>query len=166
MIDSGTLRLGRIGDWEQIRAIYLEGIATKLATFETSCDVPNGEKWFAGKVQGSVTVAEADEILGWSALSPVSDRCAYGGVAEVSVYVAQVAAGKGVGTALLNRLIDFAEENRIWTLQAGIFLENLPSIRLHEKCGFRKVGVREKLGQLDDEWKDVVLMERRSSTIF
>ena len=163
-----TLRSASIDDWSAIRRIYLEGIATKLATFETACSVPeNGEAWFTGKLDQSIFVVTQDgEVLGWSALSPVSDRCVYGGVAEVSVYVSTNATGQGIGRKLLDRLIDFAESHRIWTLQAGIFKDNEASIRLHEKCGFRTVGVREKLGQLEGEWKDVVLMERRSSTIF
>ena len=161
-----TLRPAQITDWPSIRRIYLEGIATGLATFETSCGVPEGgSDWFSGKIENSVFVLGEDQVAGWSALSPVSDRCVYGGVAEVSVYVDPAAGGKGLGTVLLNRLIEFAEQNNYWTLQAGIFQENVPSVRLHEKCGFRTVGVREKLGQLNGEWKDVLLMERRSTTI-
>ncbi len=162
-----TIRLAQSDDWERIKQIYLEGIATKLATFESVCSVPDaGATWFNGKIESSVFIAvENDQVMGWSALSPVSDRCVYGGVAEVSVYVATSAAGRGIGKMLLDQLIDFAEENNIWTLQAGIFSDNRASIRLHEKGNFRLVGTREKLGKLDGEWKDVVLMERRSRTI-
>lgn len=162
-----TLRSAQPNDWEAIKRIYIEGINTKLATFETSCSVPDmGTDWFSGKIEQSVFVAtENDEVIGWSALSPVSDRCAYGGVGEVSVYVSTTSSGKGIGKKLLDELVNFAEQNNIWTLQAGIFADNLASIRLHEKGGFRMVGTREKLGKLDGAWKDVVLMERRSETI-
>lgn len=162
-----TLRSALLSDWEAIKNIYIEGINTKLATFETSCSVPDiGADWFNGKIDQSIFVAiEQDEVIGWSALSPVSDRCVYGGVAEVSVYVTGIATGKGIGKMLLDQLIAFAENHNIWTLQAGIFTENMASIKLHEKGGFRMVGTREKLGQLDGVWKDVVLMERRSDTI-
>ncbi len=167
MTTTVTLRSAQPKDWEAIKSIYIEGIDTKLATFETSCSVSDtGVDWFRGKIDQSVFVAiEHDEIKGWSALSPVSDRCVYGGVAEVSVYVTRSAARMGIGKMLLDQLIDFGEQHNIWTLQAGIFSENIASIQLHEKCGFRVVGTREKLGQLDGEWKDVVLMERRSETI-
>lgn len=162
-----TLRSGQLGDWEAIKSIYIEGINTKLATFETSCSISDsGADWFKHKIDRSVFVAsEENEIVGWSALSPVSDRCVYGGVAEVSVYVKGTVTGKGIGKMLLDKLIDFAENHNIWTLQAGIFADNIASLKLHEKGGFRRVGTREKLGQLDGEWKDVVLMERRSETI-
>ncbi|MGD8778704.1 MAG: GNAT family N-acetyltransferase [Ignavibacteria bacterium] len=156
-----------INDWNQIKQIYIEGIETDNATFETAESIPkSGEMWFGKKIDNSIFFAEENnEILGWSALSPVSDRCAYRGVAEVSVYVKSSAQGKGLGKLLLNKLIEFAEQNNIWTLQAGIFKENETSIKLHEKCGFRIVGIREKLGQLKGVWRDVVLMERRSTTI-
>lgn len=162
-----TLKSAQPDHWEAIKRIYIEGINTGLATFETSCSVPdNGTDWFREKIDQSVFVAMDDkEVIGWSALSPVSDRCAYGGVGEVSVYVSTTSAGKGIGKMLLDRLVDFAEQNNIWTLQAGIFSDNPASIRLHEKGGFRLVGNREKLGKLDGVWKDVVLMERRSETI-
>ena len=162
-----TLRSAESTDWEAIKRIYIEGINTKLATFESSCSVPDtGNDWFNGKIEQSIFVAtDNEEVIGWSALSPVSDRCAYGGVGEVSVYVSASSAGKGIGKMLLDQLVEFAEQNNIWTLQAGIFADNLASIRLHEKGGFRMVGTREKLGKLDGEWKDVVLMERRSETI-
>lgn len=162
-----TLRSARPNDWEAIKRIYIEGIETKLATFETTCSVPDtSTDWFNGKIDQSIYVAiENDQVIGWSALSPVSDRCVYGGVGEVSVYVTSSASGKGIGKKLLDKLIDFAEQNNFWTLQAGIFSDNSASIKLHEKGGFRLVGIREKLGKLDGDWKDVVLMERRSETI-
>ena len=152
-------------DWEQVRSIYLEGIATGVATFETSA--PTWEKWDAGHFRKMRLVArEAEgEVLGWAALSPVSDRCVYGGVAEVSVYVGERGRGRGVGRALLESLIEASEQNGIWTLQAGVFPENTASIKLHLRCGFREVGRRERIGKLDGVWRDTLLLERRSRTV-
>ena len=148
-------------DWTEVRAIYLEGIATGDATFET--EAPAWERWDASHRPGERFVArEGDTVLGWAALSAVSDRCVYGGVAEVSVYVAAGARGKGVGAALLRQLIDASEEAGVWTLQAGIFPENGGSLALHERLGFRQVGRRERLGKLKGVWRDVLLLERRS----
>jgi L-amino acid N-acyltransferase YncA len=149
-------------DWPAVRAIYLEGIATGNATFEQSA--PEWEKWDAGHLLAARIVArsEAGDLLGWAALSGVSGRCVYAGVAEVSVYVAQSVRGHGVGQQLLARLIADSEAVGIWTLQAGIFPENVASIALHERAGFRIVGQRERLGQMNGHWRDVVLMERRS----
>ena len=154
-------------DWPAIEEIYREGIRTKLATFETEENIPSGETWFAGKVDNLVFKAIDDEgnMLGWVTCSAVSNRCVYAGVAEVSVYVAAAAKGKGVGTALLEHLITTSEEAGIWTLQAGIFANNQASINLHHKVGFRTLGIREKLGKLDDEWRDVAFLERRSPNI-
>lgn len=149
-------------DWPQVRPIYLEGIATGNATFET--EAPSWDKWNAGHLAKCRLVArENGQVLGWAALSPVSGRCVYAGVAEVSVYVAESARGRGVGKALLQELVKQSEACGIWTLQAGIFPENTTSIAIHQACGFREVGVREKLGKMGDRWRDVVLMERRSS---
>lgn len=149
------------GDWAEVRAIYLEGIATGDATFET--EAPAWERWDASHRPGERFVArEGGAVLGWAALSSVSDRCVYGGVAEVSVYVAAAARGKGIGAALLRQLIDASEEAGVWTLQAGIFPENRGSLALHERLGFRQVGRRERLGKLKDSWRDVLLLERRS----
>jgi phosphinothricin acetyltransferase len=152
-------------DWHSVRAIYLEGIATGFATFET--DAPSWEKWDADHLKECRLAGrdESGEIVGWAALVPVSGRCVYAGVAEISVYVAEKARGKGVGTALLNELIKESEKAGLWTLQAGIFAENETSIKLHERCGFRFVGKRERIGQLDGIWKDTVLLERRSDKI-
>ncbi len=151
-------------DWEVVRAIYREGIATGNATFET--DVPEWAAWDAGHLRDGRLVARAGEqVLGWAALSPVSGRCVYAGVAEVSVYVASAARGKGVGKALLRELVAESERAGMWTLQGGVFPENVASIALHEACGFRKVGVRERLGKLRGVWRDVVLMERRSEIV-
>lgn len=150
-------------DWPQVAAIYAEGIATGDATFET--EVPSWEAWDAGH-DGLRLVAEDDEgIAGWAACSTYSDRCCYRGVAEESVYVASRARGKGVGRALLGELVARTEAAGIWTLQAGIFPENKPSVRLHLGCGFRLVGVRERIGELDGHWRDVLLLERRSSAV-
>ena len=155
----------RAEDWPSVRAIYVQGIATGQATFET--EAPAWEEWNAAHMENCRFVArEAGEIVGWAALSPVSGRCVYGGVAEVSVYVAESARGQGIGKKLLQELIAVSEKAGIWTLQAGIFPENVPSIELHKVCGFREVGYRERIGQMHDGvWRDVVLMERRSKVI-
>ena len=151
-------------DWDAVRRIFQEGIDTGLATLET--EPPTWEDWDQAHTESCRLVYRAEgSVVGWAALSPVSERCVYGGVAEVSVYIAREAWGRGVGKALLGRLIRESEEEGIWTLQAGIFPENEPSIGLHEACGFRVVGVRERLGRLHDQWRDVVLMERRSHTV-
>jgi L-amino acid N-acyltransferase YncA len=151
----------RNGDWPAVARIYGEGIATRNATFET--ELPSWEDWDRSHLGKPRLVAEEDgEVVGWAALSPVSSRCCYRGVAENSVYVAESARGRGVGLALLRRLVDEADEAGIWTIQAGIFPENETSVRLHERCGFRGIGIRERIGQLDGEWRDVLLMERRS----
>lgn len=151
----------RTEDWPQVAAIYRDGIATRNATFETV--VPTWEEWDRRHLPFARLVARTDDGLpGWAALSPVSMRSAYGGVAEVSVYVAERAWGKGLGKMLLHALIEASEKNGIWTLQAGIFPENLSSIQLHKSCGFREVGRRERIGQLRGVWRDTVLLERRS----
>ena len=150
-------------DWESVRAIYLEGIATGNATFETAA--PEWAKWDAAHRSDCRLVArEGSAVLGWAVLSPVSSRKVYEGVAEVSVYVAASARGRGVGKLLLRSLIEESERRGVWTLQAGVFPENVPSIRLHEEFGFRRVGVRERVGKMGDRWRDVVLLERRSRT--
>jgi L-amino acid N-acyltransferase YncA len=154
----------RRADWSRVEAIYAEGIATGNATLETT--VPVYDAWDAAHLPHSRFVAElGGEVCGWSALSPVSGRCVYGGVAEVSVYVAEDARGRGVGKALLQALIAGSEQNGVWTLQAGILAENGGSINLHERCGFRVVGRRERLGQLHGRWRDIMLLERRSTTV-
>jgi phosphinothricin acetyltransferase len=151
-------------DWPAVRAIYLDGIATGNATFET--DAPDWPEWDAGHFPYSRLVARrAGEILGWAALSPVSSRPVYRGVAEVSIYVAAQARGQGVGKALLADLIAESERHGIWTLQAGIFPENTASMEVHRRAGFRVVGTRERIGCRDGVWRDTVLMERRSPSL-
>jgi L-amino acid N-acyltransferase YncA len=159
-VDTPTIEPMTAAHWPAVRAIYEEGIATGDASFETAA--PAWAAWDRGHLPGHRLVATRDgRVVGWAALSPVSDRCAYAGVAEVSVYVAAAAAGRGVGRALLDRLVAGAEAAGIWTVQAGIFPENRASLALHRRCGFRTVGVRERLGRLDGRWRDVVLLERR-----
>lgn len=151
-------------DWSAVEQIYQEGIAGGNATFESS--PPAWADWDASHLANCRLVAVmAGEVVGWAALSPVSGRCVYAGVAEVSVYIAESARGQGVGTALLRALVVESEQNGIWTLQAGIFPENSASLRTHEKCGFRVVGRRERIGQMNGLWRDVMLLERRSTSI-
>lgn len=153
-------------DWEQVRSIYLEGIRTGNSTFEI--DVPDWEKWNSVHLREPRLVTRADDILlAWCALSPVSIRTVYSGVAEVSLYVATKYRGQGVGSTLLAALIESSEKVGIWTLQGGIFPENTGSLHLVKKQGFREVGWREKVGKMvhgpfADTWRDVVLVERRS----
>ncbi|MEX1246156.1 MAG: N-acetyltransferase family protein [Thermoanaerobaculia bacterium] len=151
-------------DWAEVRRIYAEGIATGNATMET--EAPAWEAWDRAHRPDCRLAARAGaHLLGWAAVSPVSERCAYGGVAEVSVYVAADARGRGVGQALLSELVRVSEEAGIWTLQAGIFPENAASLSIHQRCGFRVVGVRQKLGKLAGVWRDVALLERRSPRV-
>ena len=154
----------REGDWPAVRAIYEEGIATGQATFET--ETPSWETWNENHLAtGRLVARKRGQVVGWAALSPVSGRCVYAGVAEVSVYVTKKARGQGIGTALLQALIIDSEEAGIWTLEAGIFPENRASLALHKACGFRQVGYRERLGQLNGLWRNVILMERRNPQI-
>ena len=151
-------------DWESVRSIYQEGIETGNATFETH--VPDWEEWDNRHHQSCRLVARKEgQVVGWAALSPVSERCVYRGAAEVSVYVSPDFHGQGIGKALLQRLNEESEQNELWTLQAGIFPENTVSIELHKACGFREVGRREKIGRMNDIWRDVVLYERRSKVV-
>ena len=159
-----TIRTLRPADWPHVREIYEEGIETGHATFEA--EAPPWEDWDAKHIQLCRLVVENEgRVLGWAALWPASDRCVYGGVAEVSVYVGREAQGKGMGSSLLQELVAASEKEGFWTLQAGIFPENKSSVRIHEKCGFRLIGFRERLGKMDNDWRDVLLMERRSSTV-
>ena len=148
-------------DWELVRAIYLEGISTGQATFET--EAPDWERWDAGHLpQCRIVARSGDGILGWAALSPVSSREVYAGVAEVSVYVAASARGFGVGGALMRALIEASERQGVWTLQSSIFPENHASVALHLKHGFREVGRRERIARRHGVWRDTVVLERRS----
>jgi L-amino acid N-acyltransferase YncA len=154
----------RPGDWPEVSRIYAEGIATRNATFET--DVPAWEAWSAARLPEHRLVAEVDgAVVGWIALAPVSSRCCYAGVAEISVYVAEAARGRGVGSVLLARLIERAESAGIWTLETGVFPENEASLALLRRSGFREVGIRERIGRLDGVWRDVVFLERRSEVV-
>jgi phosphinothricin acetyltransferase len=148
-------------DWPAVASIYDEGIRSGDATFET--EVPDWDAWDKAHLPDHRLVARLDgKVVGWAALAPVSHRAVYAGVAEVSVYVASQEHGKGIGRTLLEALVESSEHAGIWTLQAGIFPENEASIALHEACGFRAVGRRERLGKRDGAWRDVVLLERRS----
>lgn len=152
------------GDWIQILRVYFEGISTGQATFET--DSPEWESWNANHLPQCRLVARSGEtVTGWAALSPVSNRRVYLGVAEVTVYVAEGFRGRGLGRALLEALIACSEECGIWTLQAGILAHNDSSLALHRQCGFRDVGRRERIGKLHGTWRDVILLERRSKVI-
>ena len=147
--------------WPKVARIYEEGIATGNATFQASA--PPWAEWDGAHLKHSrLVVMEGDEVQGWAALTPVSGRCVYAGVAEISVYIAEQARGRGLGSALLAQLIASSEANGIWTLQAGIFPENNASLKLHEACGFRIIGIREKIGKMGDQWRDTALLERRS----
>ena len=150
-------------DWPEVVAIYEDGIATGVATFELA--PPSWEQWDASHPEIRVVAVTDERVAGFCALSPVSARRCYRGVAEESVYVASWAQGRGVGRALLDEAIARSEAAGIWTLEAGIFPENKPSLRLHLGCGFRLVGVRERLGEADEIWRDVLLLERRSEVV-
>jgi L-amino acid N-acyltransferase YncA len=154
----------RVDDWPAVACIYAEGIATGNATFET--DVPSWDRWDAGHLRGHRFVAVRDgEVVGWVAVSPVSGRAVYAGVVEVSVYVTEAVRGNGIGSLLLRRLATSTEADGIWTIQAGIFPENVASVRAHERAGFVVVGRRRRLARLDGAWRDVLLLERRSEVV-
>lgn len=151
----------RASDWEQVRAIYLEGIRSGHSTFET--EAPSWERWDEGHLSiARLVMRDGETILGWAALSPVSRRQVYRGVAELTVYVSENARGQGIGRALLEALIDESEKDGIWTLQASIFPENLASVQLHVRCGFREVGRRARIAMMNGVWRDTLLFERRS----
>jgi phosphinothricin acetyltransferase len=150
--------------WDAVRAIYLEGIATGNATFQETA--PDWKQWDEGHLAGCRLIARSEAgVLGWAALSAISRRPVYAGVAEVSIYVAAGARGRGLGTALMVALIEASEQAGMWTLQSGIFPENVASFELHQRHGFRVVGVREKIGCMNGRWRDVVMMERRSTVV-
>jgi phosphinothricin acetyltransferase len=150
----------RAEDWPAVQTIYEEGIATGMATFETAA--PSWEQWDAARLPHSRLVARNAAVLGWAALSPVSKRSCYSGVAEVGIYVAEAARGQGVGRALLEALIVSSEAHRIWTLQGSTFPENAASLALQQRCGFRVVGRRERIANHHGVWRDTILTERRS----
>jgi L-amino acid N-acyltransferase YncA len=161
---STRVRELRHEDWPEVARIFAEGIATRNATFET--EVPSWEDWNRTHLSEHRLVAESDsEVVGWIALAPVSSRCCYDGVAEISAYVAETARGHGVGTALLERVIAGTERAGVWTLETGVFPENEASLALLKRFGFREVGLRERIGKLDGVWRDVVFLERRSEVI-
>ena len=148
-------------DWAQVSSIYLEGIRSGHSTFETT--TPTWEQWDAVHLQiARFVLRDGDVVLGWGALSPVSKRQVYRGVAETTVYITESRRGKGLGRVLLEALIAESEKNGIWTLQASIFPENTASLELHLRCGFREVGRRERIAQLNGLWRDTLLLERRS----
>lgn len=147
--------------WDNVKRIYEEGIAPRNATFETSC--PGWGHWNESHLRHSRWIALMyGNVVGWSALSPVSDRCVYGGVAEVSVYIGTGFRGQGIGKALIQKLIESSEDNGFWTLHSATFPENAESIALHKKCGFREIGYRKRIWKLDGIWRNTILMERRS----
>ncbi len=150
-------------DWPEVAAIYAAGIATGHATFETA--VPAWEEWDAAHLDDPRLVAEEDHVVGWAALSPVSARSCYAGVVENTVYVAPGAQRQGVGRALLERLVAGAEARGIWTIQTSIFPENVASVALHVACGYRLVGRRDRIARLNGEWRDTLLLERRSDAL-
>jgi len=158
-----SIRELRPDDWPAVRAIYEDGIRSGDATFET--ETPSWERWDAAHPEVRVVAEWDDSVVGWAALSPASARDCYRGVGEVSVYVAEDARGEGLGRALLEEVVRRSEQHGFWTLTAGVFPENEASVRLHEACGFREVGVRERLGELDGVWRDVILLERRSRQV-
>jgi phosphinothricin acetyltransferase len=158
-----TLRELRTADWPAVRAIYEDGIRSGDATFET--ESPSWEDWDAGHSQLRLVVEQDGSVVGWAALSTASARHCYRGVGEVSVYVAEEARGAGFGRALLDRLIELSEQAGYWTLTAGVFPENEASLRLHRACGFRDVGVRERIGEVGGVWRDVIWLERRSALV-
>jgi L-amino acid N-acyltransferase YncA len=151
-------------DWPAVRSIYEEGISTRQATFET--EAPNRDDWDRGRLpQGRLVARLAGRIVGWAALSPVSSRSVYAGVAEASLYVTATARGRGIGNALLQALIEESERAGLWTLQGAIFPDNAASLALVKACGFREVGRRERIGRMDGAWRDTILVERRSPVI-
>jgi L-amino acid N-acyltransferase YncA len=147
-------------DWPAVEAIYAEGIATRQATFETT--TPSWAEFDAGRLSAHRFVAvDGERVVGWVAISPTSSRDCYSGVAEHSVYVSSTARGQGVGTALMEVLLESTDKGGVWTLQTSIFPENEASLALHERVGFRVVGRRERIARLDDSWRDTLLLERR-----
>ncbi|WP_459481233.1 N-acetyltransferase family protein [Clostridium saccharoperbutylacetonicum] len=160
-----TIEEMKNSDWDEVSQIYLEGINTGIATFQNS--VPTFEAWDNGHIESCRLVAKSDgKVLGFITLSATSSRCVYSGVAEVSIYVGENYRGLGIGHALMIDMIKLSEENNFWTLQSGIIKENVASIELHKSCGFREIGIREKIAKMDNGiWHDTLLMERRSKLV-
>jgi L-amino acid N-acyltransferase YncA len=158
-----VLRELRPADWPAVRAIYEDGIRSGNATFET--EPPSWQSWDATHPELRLVAEREGSVVGWAALSPASPRRCYRGVGDASVYVAEDARGAGVGRALLVALVERSEQAGYWTLTAGVFPENESSRRLHRACGFREVGVRERIGESGGAWRDVVLLERRSTLV-
>lgn len=151
-------------DWPDVSRIYAEGMATRSATFETQ--LPSWEKWDASHLATCRLIArENAAVVGWAALSPVSSRHVYRGVCEVSVYVAESARGRGIGRQLLESLVSASEQDGRWMLQASVFPENEASVALHAACGFRVLGTRERVAQLDGVWRNTLILERRSRIV-
>jgi L-amino acid N-acyltransferase YncA len=150
--------------WPVVKAIYEQGIATGQATFQS--EVPEWEEWDSGHLNHSrIVLVENNNVTGWAALTPVSKRAVYAGVAEVSVYLAQEAKGKGLGKKLLEGLVGESEQNGIWALYASIFPENAASIAIHKANGFREIGYRERIAQMNGLWRNTVIFERRSNIV-
>jgi len=151
-------------DWDRVREIFIEGIQTGNATFRT--EAPTWNEWEKDHLTNCRFVAKQNgEVVGWVALTPISSMLAFSGVVEVSIYIASSAAGMGVGSRLLQQVIESSEQNNIWTIQSMIFPENVASIKLHRKFGFEEVGTRKQIGKLNGVWRDVVLLERRSTIV-
>jgi L-amino acid N-acyltransferase YncA len=165
IINAIALRCLEAHHYEAVKKIYNLGIVTGHATFQT--EAPTWEQWDESHLK-TCRLAAVDQheiIVGWAALTPVSGRCVYSGVAEVSVYVHPDHQGKGVGKKILQELIHESEKHNLWTLQAGIFPENIASLKIHKALGFRKVGYREKIGKMKGIWRDTILLERRSELV-
>ena len=160
-----TIEKMKDSDWDEVSKIYLEGINTGIATFQNS--IPNFDEWNNGHIKSCRLVAKSDgKVRGFAALSATSSRCVYSGVAEVSIYIGENYRGVGIGKSLFTALIKLSEEHNFWTLQSGIIKDNKGSIELHKKCGFRELGIREKIAKMDNgKWHDVILMERRSKLV-
>jgi L-amino acid N-acyltransferase YncA len=156
-----TIEPLKFAHWPEVKSIYELGIASGQASFQTTA--PEWEEWNNSHIfKPRLVMMEGNKVLAWAALTPVSGRCVYAGVAEVSVYVDPQSQGKGIGRQILNQLILESEQNGFWTLQAGIFPENAASLKIHEQLGFRILGVREKIGMMNGVWRDTVFLERRS----
>lgn len=160
-----TIEEMKESDWDEVSKIYLEGINTGIATFQNS--IPTFEEWNNGHIKSCRLVAKSEgKVLGFAALSPTSSRAVYSGVAEVSIYIGENYRSLGIGQSLMTNLTKLSEENNFWTLQSGIIKENTASIKLHKKCGFREIGIREKVAKMDNGvWHDTLLMERRSKLV-